>query len=131
MVEKNGKTIAKENRINYHGPYTISELSGVLESLDVVVMPSMQAEACPLVLFEALGAGRFVVASSIGSIPEFLGEKGILFPPGDADALYEVLDKVVREPETVEKALSLPWEPVTQETFVHQILELYKRQLSP
>jgi len=53
----------------------------------VVVVPSLW-EGQPLVLQEALRAGRPVVASRAGGIPDLTGEDGaLLVPPGDVTAL--------------------------------------------
>jgi len=55
----------------------------------VVVVPSLWQEAFGFVVAEAMRAGVVVVASRTGGIPELIehGETGLLFPPGDVDAL--------------------------------------------
>src|SRR5215472_6911083 len=59
----------------------------LMAAADVVVVPSLW-EGQPLVLQEALRAGRPVVASRAGGIPDLTGEDGaLLVPPGDAAAL--------------------------------------------
>jgi glycosyltransferase involved in cell wall biosynthesis len=58
-----------------------------MAAADVVVVPSLW-EGQPLVLQEALRAGRPVVASRAGGIPDLTGEDGaLLVPPGEAAAL--------------------------------------------
>lgn len=65
-----------------------SDMPRVLASLDVLVLPS-QREGLPLVLLEGLAAGRAVVATRAGGIPDVLwhGRTGLLAPPGDPHAL--------------------------------------------
>jgi glycosyltransferase involved in cell wall biosynthesis len=55
-------------------------------------MPSLY-EGSPLALMEAMFAGKAIVASSIGGIPELVshGDEAILTPPGDAEALAKSL----------------------------------------
>lgn len=66
----------------------------------VVVVPSLDARACgSLSAAEAAAAGRAVVASRIGGVPEFVrdGETGWLVPPGDASRLAEALTRSCRD----------------------------------
>jgi glycosyltransferase involved in cell wall biosynthesis len=60
---------------------------------DVLVVPSLWAENAPLVALEARAAGCPVIASDIGGLPELIedGRDGLLFPPGDSDALAAIL----------------------------------------
>ena len=73
---------------------------GVLASFDVFVLPS-RSESFPLSILEAMLAGRPVVASDVGSVPEAVldGETGLLVPPGDAAALADALRRLLDDPE--------------------------------
>lgn len=57
------------------------------------VVPSLLTEAFGMVVIEAMAAGRPVVGSRIGGIPEIVrdGETGVLVRPGDVVALREAL----------------------------------------
>ena len=54
-----------------------------------VVLPSHWYENLPFSIMEAMAAGKPVVATRIGGIPEMVddGETGLLFPVGDEEAL--------------------------------------------
>ena len=60
-----------------------------------LVMPSF-AEGLPMVIMEAMAAGRPVVATYVAGIPELVrpGETGWLVPAGDAAALRDALREV-------------------------------------
>ncbi len=75
----------------------------LLAACDVVVHASVLAEPFGRVLVEAMLAGRPVVATSAGGVPEVVcdGETGVLVPPGDARALREALDALRRDPARV------------------------------
>jgi glycosyltransferase involved in cell wall biosynthesis len=63
------------------------DVPALMAAADMVVVPSLW-EGQPLVLQEAMRAGRPVVASRVGGIPDLTGEDGaLLVPPGDAVAL--------------------------------------------
>lgn len=55
----------------------------ILKGTDIFVCPSVWNEAFGLVIAEAMGCGKPVVASSVGGIPELIedGITGILIPP--------------------------------------------------
>jgi glycosyltransferase involved in cell wall biosynthesis len=70
-----------------------------------LVTPSIWPEPFGMVVIEAMAAGRPVVASAIGGIPELArdGREGLLVPPDDAAALARALDTVVRDVELRER----------------------------
>ena len=69
----------------------LDDARDVMAAADVVVIPSLR-EGLPLVALEALAAGRCVVASAVGELPEVLGDgAGVLVPAGDAGALSQAL----------------------------------------
>lgn len=72
----------------------------IMLALDVLVMPSLW-EGFGLVLLEAMSAGKPIVASRVGAIPEIVldGETGLLVPPGDPHSLAQALLEVLRDPE--------------------------------
>ena len=72
----------------------------LLSACDVVVHASVLAEPFGRVVVEAMLAGRPVIATGAGGVPEVVtdGETGVLVPPGDARALGEALDALRREP---------------------------------
>ncbi|MFQ5669636.1 MAG: glycosyltransferase [Acidobacteriota bacterium] len=69
---------------------------------DLAVLPS-RSEGFGLVLVEAMAAGRPVVASRTGGIPEVVQDSpgGVLVPPGDSRALARALADLAGAPETL------------------------------
>jgi glycosyltransferase involved in cell wall biosynthesis len=66
----------------------------LLAGAAVVAVPSVY-EGFGLVAAEALLAGRPVVASTAGALPEAIGDAGLLVPPRDPDALGAALARVL------------------------------------
>ena len=77
-----------------------ADVAQVMADLDVFVLPSLW-EGFGLVLVEAMAAGRPVVASAVGPIPEIVvdGVTGLLVPPGDPAALADAVTSLLRDPE--------------------------------
>jgi len=78
------------------GPYPRAEVVARMRRADWVVVPSLWAEVAPLVVLEALAAGRPVICSGIGGMADMVadGVDGLHVPPGDAHALGEVMARV-------------------------------------
>ena len=72
-----------------------------LHAADIVVIPSEWGDAFPYSVLEALASGKAIVASRAGGIPEQVGSEacGLLVPPGDARALADALETLIRDPE--------------------------------
>jgi glycosyltransferase involved in cell wall biosynthesis len=63
------------------------------------VVPSVCAEAFGVVALEAMAAGRAVIASRIGGLPEVVidGETGLLVEPGNVDELSGAIGRLTRD----------------------------------
>jgi len=87
---------ASGGRIAAAGFVTGRLLQRLIERCLAVVVPSEWYENCPYAVLEAMAAGRAVVGARIGGIPELVqdGRTGLLFAPGDRDALLECLRRL-------------------------------------
>jgi glycosyltransferase involved in cell wall biosynthesis len=56
-------------------------------------------EGMPQVLLEAFAAGLPMVATSVGGVPEAVGDAGLLVEPGDAGAAAAALERLAADPE--------------------------------
>ncbi|WP_332847840.1 glycosyltransferase [Massilia sp. S19_KUP03_FR1] len=69
-----------------------------LQRAAIFCLPS-HAEGLPLALLEAMAAGKAIVASAVGAIPEALApDAGLLVPPRDVDALAAALEQLLADP---------------------------------
>jgi glycosyltransferase involved in cell wall biosynthesis len=75
-----------------------SDVPDVLAAADVFCHPS-RAEALPLAVLEAMFAGRAIVASRVGGIPEVARDEqeALLVPPEDPTALASALRRVLTD----------------------------------
>jgi starch synthase len=104
-LESEVATLAGQLRAHRSGVVWLSgmlaqrEVIQLLSNATVFVCPSLY-EPLGIVNLEAMACGAAVVASSVGGIPEVVadGETGLLVPPGDAGALADAINVLVRDP---------------------------------
>lgn len=82
-----------------------TDIPEILSTTDIVVIPSIEPDPCPLVLLEAMSAGKAVVASAHGGPAELIrnGENGILYPPRDRQALDTAITDLISAPDIIKR----------------------------
>lgn len=107
----------------------------VLSDLDVFVLSSV-SEGFPLVILEAMAAGKPVLATRCGGTEELVedGRNGVLVPPRDAEALGNKIGELLAHPEWAQSLGQVARNTVlsrfSMESMVHQYEELYERLLN-
>jgi L-malate glycosyltransferase len=83
--------------IRLHG--FLPDIESIVAEMDAIVMPSLN-EGLPYVLLEAMRAGRAIVASNVGGLPEAIEDEksGLLVPPRDHEALAAKLTRLAADP---------------------------------
>jgi sugar transferase (PEP-CTERM/EpsH1 system associated) len=74
------------------------DMGDILQAMDIYALPSLW-EGHPLVLLEAMAAGKPVVATDIPGSREVVvqGQTGMLVPPQDSEALAQALSLLVQD----------------------------------
>lgn len=84
------------DRVRFHGWCDAAALTSLMSIAWLVVMPSVWSEPAGLVPLDAAAHGRFIVASDVGGLPEYVApEASALVPPNDTDALANALTKAL------------------------------------
>ena len=87
-----------EEEVVHLGPVSDEALPGVYRAADVLVMPSLH-EGFGLPVLEAMASGTPVVSSSRGSLPEVVGDAGLIVDdPEDPDAIAAGMVRVLGDP---------------------------------
>lgn len=64
----------------------------------VALAPSVWPDPCPTVVLEAMAAGRALVTTPVGGIPDLVGPDGALrVPPGDPAALAGAMERLLAD----------------------------------
>jgi glycosyltransferase involved in cell wall biosynthesis len=111
-------------------PY--SEMPGLYRDADVVVYPTVAEEPYGLVPLEAMAAGRPVVATRSGGIPETVvdGVTGWLVKPGDPSQLADRLADVLADREEAARMGAAGRDRVVQhfdlERYLDETLDSYR-----
>jgi glycosyltransferase involved in cell wall biosynthesis len=71
----------------------------VLATWDVFVSASTSPEAGPLAVLEAMSVGLPVIVTDHGGGPEYVGDAGVVVPPGDVEALRAAIAALLADPE--------------------------------
>lgn len=100
------------------------------------VVPSIWGEPSPTVVLEAMQAGRAVVASKIGGLPDMVdeGQTGLLVQPGDVPKLRRALDTLTADTPLRERMgaeAQRRVERFTAGSVVPQIEQVYLAAIAP
>jgi glycosyltransferase involved in cell wall biosynthesis len=92
------------DQIEFTGALPSDRVAEKYADCDVVVLPSF-SEGVPVVLMEAMAAGRAVVATRVGGVPELVehGRSGFLVSPGDAQQLAEAVERLAEDSPLIEQ----------------------------
>ncbi len=96
---RRSQSLGLANDIRHVPSVSQGEVPGYMHALDLLVLPSrrhrMWAEQFGRVLVEAMAAGKIVIGSSSGAIPEVIGDAGFIFPENDAPALARTIQRAI------------------------------------
>ncbi len=122
------KNLGLEKHVHFLG--VVADAYRILPQIDVVIVPSLW-EGMPNVILEAMAAGRPVIASHIAGMDEVVvdGKTGLLFKPGDPQALAEAVLKLIGNNSLLQQMGSAAFEQAQQkfriETTVKQTEDYY------
>lgn len=97
-------------RVRFDGVVPSNRIDGLFRSADALVLPAVitesgDTEGLGVVLIEAMGYGKPVIASSAGGIVDIVkaDETGLLVPPGDPQSLANAIRRAMDRPDDLEQ----------------------------
>ncbi len=119
-----------DGRIRFLGARPHEEMPALLSSASLAVFPSLM-EATSVAALEAMACGLPVAASRVGGLPEIVDEEvGVLFEPGDPDALADAVVQLGRSGQLSAlgaRARDRVVERWSNDRLVERHLEIYER----
>ena len=122
-------------RDSVHFLGAVSNPADVLAAADVFVLPSL-VEGLPLALLEAMRAGKPIVATSVGGVPEAVtsGINGLLVAPADDLALADAIATLAASPrqraELGDQARATADRDFTEQRYIGALVSLYDELLA-
>jgi glycosyltransferase involved in cell wall biosynthesis len=115
--------------VRFPGEYPGEQLPSILDSSDVVVVPSLWYENSPLAVLQALARGVPVLASRVGALGELVqdGVNGLLFRMDDPDDLERKLRQLLDNPELLSRLSAEARYDWTSDQEIDQLEALYDR----
>ncbi len=119
------------SHVEFLGPVWGEDLDQILYGARFVIVPSLWHENCPYVIFQAFAAGKPVIGSLRGGIPELIGEeRGLLFDPDSVEELAVCMDRLWNDADECRRMGFLAHEYVEREfsddAFYESIMSNYR-----
>jgi glycosyltransferase involved in cell wall biosynthesis len=121
--------LAKAGRnVKFHGPYDQSRVDRLMQSVDLILVPSIWWENSPVVIQEALRNRRPVICSDIGGMAEKVrdGVDGYHFAVGNSMALASLLTRIMETPAKVASLAEEMQMPSSVEEMTDRYTKFYK-----
>jgi glycosyltransferase involved in cell wall biosynthesis len=124
------------DRVVFTGAINFDLVPEYFQQMDMLVLPTETTkrirEQFGRVLVEAMASGVPVIGSTCGAIPEVIGDAGLVFTEGDADALAGELRRMLSDEDLrgrlvvagLERVKQYSWERVAEKTY-----ELFRQVL--
>jgi glycosyltransferase involved in cell wall biosynthesis len=101
-LERLAEELGIAEQVRFEDPIPSTQMPNYYNQLHTLVLPSLTRpnwkEQFGRVLIEAMACGVPVVGSDSGEIPNVIGDAGLVFPEGDAQALRAKLSQLMADP---------------------------------
>jgi len=96
-LEKLAGDLGLSGRVRFLGRVDRAGAAGLLKSAEMFVLPSRADEGLPMVCLETMTAGKPIVASRVGGVPEFVEHEknGLLVPREDVARLAAAISRLL------------------------------------
>ncbi len=121
--------LTADHEVAFLGRVPDEDLPALYSLADIFAFPSLY-EGFGLPPLEAMACGRPVVCSNTSSLPEVVGDAGVLVSPYDVDGLADALHQLIEDPDRrallgergLARAREFSWNASAQ-----RLLEIYRR----
>lgn len=98
LARKMADELGIGSNVEFHGWINPDQRAKEFARASIFTLPSYE-EGLPMAMLEAMAAGKAIVVTPVGGIPEVVKdrENGLLVPPGDAHALAQALREIMED----------------------------------
>lgn len=121
-INSTAKQGGVEDRVFYHGYKSVGpELFAYYKMADIYLIASQASEGFPRTIWEAMVHSLPVVATRVGSIPDFIEGVAELVEPRDPTALAQSVRKLIDDSELRKKYMARAFEIAKENTLETQV----------
>jgi glycosyltransferase involved in cell wall biosynthesis len=109
-LEALSQQLGVQKKVHFAGVVDTATIDGCFRDCDALVLPAIitetgETEGLGVVLLEAMGYGKPVIATAAGGIVDIVkdNETGLLAPPGDAKGLASIIRKAMDNPDLMNR----------------------------
>ncbi|MCB1865661.1 MAG: glycosyltransferase [Chromatiales bacterium] len=137
-LEQQTQSLGIAANVEFAGPYRPDQRAALYAAAGIAVFPFRVApdgdqEGLGLVVLEAVAQGRPVIAGDVPAVRDLIepGRTGLLFPPGDTDALARAVIELLESPERGQALASAAYAALAPRYDWSAIADAYARLLAP
>lgn len=124
-----------EKQVRFAGWIQSENLDSYYKESSIIIIPSIWPENFPTVCYEAMSAGRPIIGSIVGGIPEIVddGINGYLVEPGNSERIAEKVIQLFADRKLLEemgKNARKKAEKFNKNIYANQIEQVYKDVLA-
>jgi len=126
-VRRLAERLGLMNKITFHGWVNEAQAIQLIQRARALVFPSVWHEPAGIVSLEAAAAGRAIIASKVGGIPEYAGrlQNALLVAPNDVEGLARSIEPLATD-SSLAKQMGVQGRQMAKE---HFSLEEHEREL--
>jgi len=122
QINSTARQAGVEDRVFYHGYKSVGpELFAYYKNADIYLIASQASEGFPRTIWEAMAHCLPVVATRVGSIPNFIEGAAELVEPRDPTALAHSIQKLILDSELQKKYMARAFEIAKKNTLETQV----------
>jgi glycogen(starch) synthase len=119
-----------DQEVQFLGFLKGAPLQEAMSRVSALVMPSICEDAAPFSVLEQMMQGRLIIGSNLGGLAEQIGDSGLTFAAGDATALAGLMERVIEQPDVIERLGRMARERALQSYTQQRMINEYKLLLS-
>jgi glycosyltransferase involved in cell wall biosynthesis len=126
-LEQAAQSAPLAGHVRFAGRLEEQQLDAAFAKASVVVVPSLGGEVFGLVVAENMLRGLPVITSDLGAFVEVVGEAGLTFRTGDAEALARELARILDDPALATRLATAARQRALEFCEFHRMLESHTR----